>query len=299
MNTVFPSSRLLLVFAAIAPFAFAQPAALDQRAASDPLARFEHIADDEALREDGGDPDALVRAARALRTRLSLDNQLAYQSNAELSGRGGEGDFVWFPSVSGSAVYRVSDTVSLEGRAALQSGIYADLTELDFWGVSGELLGRRTLGANWSLYGGVEAYDYQSLGDGDGLSRGLAPTAGFTYQRYYAASRTHAFADIGVRHRYTNPAADERDEFTVAVGVSRQLADRLHLQGFYEYRFANYEDGGREDQRHFVAASLVYLFNDSVRANLGVSFIDNDSNRPGSDYQTVNTGLGSSLSWEF
>ena len=102
-----------------------------------------------------------------------------------------------------------------------------------------------------------------------------------------------------MKHFYTDPAANERDEITASAGLTKQLTERLYAQGFYEYRFANYEDGGREDQRHYLSASLIYLFSDAVRANVGVSFIDNDSNRPGADYQTVNTGLGSSLSWEF
>jgi hypothetical protein len=299
MKTLSASSRLLLAGAALAPVALAQTAVTDRLAAPDPLAGEIRPATDEALHEDGGDPAALIRSERAWRSRLSIDNELAYQSNAEFDGRGGESDFVWFPSVAGSATYRVSDLLSIEGRAALQSGVYADLTELDFWGVTGEVLARRGLGADWSVYGGVEAYDYQALENGDSLSRALAPAAGFTYQRYYAASRTSAFADIGVKHRYTNPASDERDEFKLALGVTRQIADQVYAQGYYEYRYANYEEGGREDQRHFLGASLIYLFSDSLRASLGVSFIDNNSNQPGADYQTFNAGLGTSVSWEF
>jgi hypothetical protein len=300
-----PSSALrpatLLALAALVPAAtFAQPAAIDNRLAPDPLAGQLSPADDEALLEDGGDPDQLTRAERAARLRLALDNELTYQSNAELDGRGGQGDLVWFPSIAATADYKVSDTLSLEARAALQTGVYADLTELDFWGATGELLGRRALGAGgWSLYGGVEAYDYQSLDDGDSLSRAIAPKAGLGYLRYYAESRTYGFADLGVKHRYTDPASDERDEFTASLGVTRQLADRVYAQGFYEYRFANYEDGGREDQRHYLSASVTYLFTDAVRAGLSLSFLDNDSNTAGADYQTVNTGLSSSVSWEF
>lgn len=293
------SSRHLLALAALAPAALAQPAPIEQRAAPDPLAGETRPAPDEALLEDGGNPDELTRAERALRSRISVTNDLVYQSNAELAGRGGEGDFVWFPGVAGTATYKVSDTLSVEGRAALQAGLYADLTELDFWGVSGELLGRRALGGNWSVYGGFKAYDYQSLDDGDDLSRAFAPTAGLSYLRYYAASRTYGFADIGVKHLYTDPASDERDEVTASIGATKQLCDKLYLQGFYEYRFANYEDGGREDQRHYLSASLIYLFSDTVRGSIGVSFIDNDSNRAGADYQTVNTALGSSVSWDF
>ena len=297
------SLRTLAALSAFAPAVLAQvnPPARDGRADRlDALAReTATVAPDEALLEDGGDPSELSRAERALRSRVVVTNDLVYQSNAALDGRGGEGDFVWFPGVGGTATYKLSEKVSLEGRAALQAGLYADLTELDFWGVSGEALARRAIGGDWSVYGGLEAYDYQSLDDGDDLSRALAPKAGLGYLRYYAASRTYGFADIGVRHPYTDPASDERDEFTVSLGVTRQLADRLYAQGFYEYRFANYEDGGREDHRHYIGASLVYLFSDTLRANVGVSFVDNDSNRAGADYQTVNTGLGSSVSWEF
>jgi hypothetical protein len=290
----------LLALTALAPAVLAQPAAIENRSAPDPLAGEIRPASDEALLEDGGDPGQLTRTRRETRVRVTLDNELAYQSNAELSGRGGEGDFVWFPGVSAATTHKISDTLSLEARAALQAGVYADLTELDFWGVSGEVLGLRALGdSGWSLYGGLEAYDYRSLDDGEDLSRAVAPTAGLRYLRYYAASRIHGFADIGVKHRYTDPASDERDEFTVSLGATKQVADKLYAQGFYEYRFANYEDGGREDDRHYVSASLFYLFAGSVRASLGLSFTDNDSNRAGADYQTVNTGLGSSVSWEF
>lgn len=304
MKTPFHSPALsLLALAALAPAALAQvsPPARDGR--GDPLDALARegstTAPDEALLEDGGNPDELTRAERALRSRVSVTNDLVYQSNAELAGRGGEGDFVWFPSVGGTATYKVSDTLSLEGRAALQAGFYADLTELDFWGVSGEILGRRALAGNWSVYGGLEAYDYQSLDDGDDLSRALAPAAGLSYLRYYAASRTYGFADIGVKHHYTDPASDERDEITASIGLTKQIGDKLYAQGFYEYRFANYEDGGREDHRNYLSAFLIYLFSDSVRGSVGISLVDNDSNRAGADYQSVNTGLGSSVSWDF
>ena len=294
-----PSARLLLALAALVPAAVAQPAAVEDRAGTASGTGQTAPANDDARLEDGGDPAELVRAERALRSRVNLNNEFVYQSNAALDGRGGEGDFVWFPGVVGSATYKVSDAISLEGRAALQAGLYADLTELDFWGASAELLGRRVLGASWSAYAGAKAYDYQSLEDGDALSRAFAPTAGVSYGRYYARSRTYAFADLGARHYYTDPSADERDELAASLGVSKQIAEQLYAQGFYGYRFANYEEGGREDRRHYVSASLIYLFNDTLRASVGVSFIDNDSNIAGADYQSVNTGLGSSVSWEF
>ena len=299
-STALRSSSALLALAAHTAFAQVNPPARDNRPGLlDAMGRETAASSDEALREDGGNPDELTRLERALRMRVNVNNDFAYQSNAELDGRGGEGDFVWFPGVAGSATYKLSDKVSLEGRAALEAGLYADLTDLNVWGASAELLGRYDLGASWSAYAGAEVYDYQSLDDGDDLSRSFTPEAGLSYGRYYAASRTYAFAKLGVKHHYADPAANERDEVAVSVGASKQVAEKLHVQGFYEYRFADYEDGGREDQRHYVSASLIYLFNESVRASLGVSFVDNDSNIAGADYQSVNTGLGSSLSWEF
>lgn len=255
-------------------------------------------AEEDALIEDGGDLAALTRLERALRTRLAVVNDFVYQSNAELSGNGGEGDFVWFPAIVGGLTYKLSDRLTLEAQAALQAGFYADLQEFDYWGISGQTLVRRELAAGWSLYGGALAYDYQSLRGNGTLVRAFAPTVGFGYSRYYAASRTFAFADIGVKKHFTSPSADDRAEYAASLGVSRQLADRLHIQAIYAYRFADY-DNGRHDQRHQIGASLIYLFNDTIRASLGVNFVDNDSNAFGADYQTVNTGLGSSLSWSF
>lgn len=255
-------------------------------------------AEEDALVEDGGDLAALTRLERAPRTRLAVVNDFVYQSNAELSGKGGEGDFVWFPAIVGGLTYKLSDRLTIEAQAALQAGFYADLQDFDFWGVSGQALVRRELAAGWSLYGGALAYDYQSLRGNGTLVRAFAPTAGFGYSRYYAASSTFAFADLGVKKHFTSPSADDRAEYSASLGFSRQLADRLHLQAIYAYRFADY-DNGRHDQRHQIGASLIYLFNDTIRASLGVNFVDNDSNAFGADYQTVNTGLGSSLTWNF
>ncbi|MCU0792205.1 MAG: outer membrane beta-barrel protein [Opitutaceae bacterium] len=252
-----------------------------------------------AVLEDGGDPDQLSRGPRGLDTRVDVTNHFAYQSNAELDGRGGEGDFVWFPAVTGSADYRLSEQASLEGRASLQSGIYADLDELDFWGVAAEALARRELTGGWSLYGGAEAYDYQSLSDGDGLTRGIAPGAGLAYARYYPSSRTYATADLGLKHHYTSPSADERDEASASFGVSHQLGDRLYAQAYYAYRYSNYEDTDRRDHRHAVGLALLHAYGDAARASIGVSFADNDSNTAGADYQTINITLGTTLSWQF
>ena len=230
---------------------------------------------------------------------IAEDSEKMLENTALTRTNGGEGDFVWFPSLSGSATYQLTADTRLEGRAAFQAGLYADLTELDFWGVSGEVRARRELSGGWSLYAGAEAYDYQSLDDGDSLARAFAPGAGLAYARYYPGSRTHAYADVGISHHYTSPSADERDEASVLIGLSRQLADRLHAQAYYSYRYSNYEENGRDDHRHAVGLALVHVYGDSARASIGVSFADNNSDAPGADYQTVNTTLGTGLSWEF
>lgn len=300
--------RFFFLFAALATSflapAFAQPSSHARDSRDDLLDALHRettqaSAEEDALIEDGGDLAALTRQELALRTRLAVVNDFVYQSNAELSGKGGEGDFVWFPAIVGGLEYKFSDRITFEAQAALQAGLYADLDQFNFRGVSGQALVRRKLAAGWSIYGGATAYDYQSL-SGDGtLVRAFAPTAGFGYARYYAASRTFAFADLSVKQHFTSPSADDRTEYNASLGASRQLADRLHVQVIYAYRFADYDDNGRHDQRHQIGASLIYLFNDTVRASLGVNFVDNDSNAFGADYQTVNTGLGSSLSWNF
>ncbi|MET0262990.1 MAG: outer membrane beta-barrel protein [Rariglobus sp.] len=249
--------------------------------------------------EDGGDFSQLVIANYTVDYRTFVSNDIEFQSNADLNGNSGESAFVWLPTVGGSAVVKFNSPFSVEAAAALQAGLYTDVENLDFWGVNALANLRYEFSKNLLVYGGLEAYDYQSLSGEGELSRGLAPTVGVRYTRQVIDARTFLFAGARVQHHFVSPSFADRDVFVGTFALTRQLTSDFFAQGFYEYRHSDFINGGRKDNRNTVGASLIYVPTKKLRMNTGVTFSDNDSNVAPAQFQTVNVGLGATLTWDF
>lgn len=249
--------------------------------------------------EDGGDYSKLVIARYVVDYRAFVLNDFEYQTNADLSGNAGEQSFVWLPTVGATANVKFNSPFSIEATAALQAAFYADVSNLDFWGVDAVANLNYEISPNWTAYVGPEIYNYQSLDGGGELSTGVAPTVGIRHTHAINA-RTTLFAGARYQHHFVSPSSAERDVWSGNVGVVRQFSSTCFARGFYEYRYSDYQNaGGRQDWRNTVGVSGIYVHSKQLRISTGVTFSNNDSTVSVAEFRAFNIGVGSSLTWDF
>jgi hypothetical protein len=249
--------------------------------------------------EDGGDYSQLVIARYVVDYRAFVTNDFEFQSNANLNGSSGESSFVWLPSVGATANVKFNSPFSIEATAALQAALYTDVSNLDFWGVDAVASLNYEISPNWTAYAGPEVYNYQSLDDGGELSTGVAPTLGIRHTHAINA-RSTLFAGARYQHHFVSPSSAERDVWSGNVGIIHQFSSTCFARGFYEYRYSDYQNaGGRQDWRNTVGLTGIYVPSKRVRISTGVTFSNNDSNVSVAEFQALNIGVGSSLTWDF
>ncbi|HEY8932699.1 MAG TPA: hypothetical protein VIM44_05235 [Rariglobus sp.] len=295
MNTFRFSS--LLIAAGLATGAFAQiDPSNDTRPAlqGDPAGLVQSTA-----AEDGGDYSKLVVARYVVDYRAFVLNDFEFQTNADLSGDAGEHSFVWLPTVGATANVKFNSPFSIEATAALQAAFYADVSNLDFWGVDAVANLNYEISPSWTVYAGPEVYNYQSLDGGGELSSGVAPTAGVRHT-HVINSRTTLFAGARYQHHFVSPSSSERDVWSGDVGFVRQFTSTCFGRGFYEYRYSDYLNaGGRQDWRNTVGVSGIYVPSKGLRISTGVTFSTNDSTESAAEFRALNIGIGSALTWDF
>lgn len=259
---------------------------------------------DSATFEDGGNLNLLKNTAKAVAFHVGVHSDVEYQSNADLDGNSGKGSAVWFPSTELGLRWKIAPKWSLDSTAGASAGLYSSAEEQNFWGVTSNTVLKYSLGRNLPFfYAGPDLYRYQSFDTGDEISRGVAPKAGMGYSYRIEKSKTNIFSDIRYQHHFVSPSDrnrdQDRDTVRVMLGLTQQIADNLFVQGYYEYRFSDYTSFGREDSRNTVGASLIWEATRNLSLRLNTSFIDNDSTDEIAQFQTINTGMGSSLIWRF
>lgn len=295
MKTPFLCSLVLAAGATVNGFAQLDPSNDTRPALQDDQARQIQS----TASEDGGDYSQLVIARYVVDYRVFVLNDFEFQTNADLSGDAGEHSFVWLPSVGATANVKFNSPFSIEATAALQAGLYADVSNLDFWGVNVVAHLNYEISPNWTAYVGPEFYDYQSLDGGGELSCGVAPTVGIRHSHSINA-RTTLFAGARYQHHFVSPSSAERDVWMGNIGVTRQLCSNYFAQGFYEYRYSDFMNaGGRQDWRNTVGAAVIYVPSKRLRVSTGVTFSNNDSTLSVAEFRTVNIGLGSALTWQY
>jgi opacity protein-like surface antigen len=306
MNSILSRTRNLIVCSFCLPL-FMTQAALDPSqipgSTLDQAMKVKNSAvNEDALNEDGGNLKVLQQKSSALRYHFGIFSDVEYQSNANLDGNSGKGSAVWFPGAEAGLIWKLSPQWSVESTASAEAGIYSSVEEQDFWGVSLRSNLKYRPGANLPyIYAGPDFYRYQSFDTGDEISRAVAPKVGIGYGHLFDRTKTYLFSDLRYQHHFVTSEADtNRDTVRVMLGLTQQLVESWFVQGYYEYRFSDYDDGfKRQDSRHTLGASLIWEATKNLSLRLNTSFIDNDSNDPNAQFQTINTGMGSSLVWRY
>jgi len=299
----YPCLRLACIaFASLSASALAQldPSQFPRQDAPNPLALSNAAAQDAKIMEDGGDYKQLAKAKRDIFYRLSLLNDIEYQSNARQRGDSGRAAMLYNPGLEGSLIWNFAPQLKFEARARIESGLYAGEDDLDYWGMDAGVRLKYQYSRKYpEFYIGPDLYRYQSLDDGDELGRAVAAVAGLNYSYRVKSTGTTPFINLQYKHQWISPSDFDRSVYRATVGVNQDITSKLAWQGFYEFRISDYVDGGRLDHRHVVGTGLIWKPLDYLSVRLNFSFIDNESNRSKASYESLNSGLGSALTWQF
>lgn len=259
---------------------------------------------DSPTNQDGGDLDQLKRTKKPVKFRVGIYNDVEYQSNADRGGNSGKGSAVWLPGTEAGLNWKIAPQWFLESVVSASAGLYSSTEEQNFLGLTSKTVLRYHLGKHLPfIYAGPDLYRYQSLDTGDETNRGVAPKVGISYGHRFKKTKTLLFSDIRYQHHFVSPAGNnrsqDRDSVRIVLGVTQQLTDRLFAQAYYEYSYLDYSSIERIDSRNTLGGSLIWEATKNLSLSLSASFTDNDSSNAASQFQTINTGMGSSLIWRF
>lgn len=97
----------------------------------------------------------------------------------------------------------------------------------------------------------------------------------------------------------TDPRAGARNEYSLSIGHSLRLTERISAGLSYRGSFYDYLHHGREDWNHILSAGLTYAFTDWLRLGLNYSLTKNYSNAAFADYYNSLPGIGAVLHLSF
>jgi hypothetical protein len=153
---------------------------------------------------------------------------------------------------------------------------------------------------NWFiLSGGVEAERYYApRGTGNEFLRDINLNLGIRRGQYL---HERVFLYYGYQFNWlpTTPVTLSRLDNALFVGVNIALQEKLTLQLAYRLRGAAYYQDSRFDYDHSLNATLLYKFNNYVNARAYVSYVNNSSDNPNSEYRALSAGGGLGLSVAF
>ena len=190
--------------------------------------------------------------------------------------------------------------VSRSTRSAASSpGIYADHNDRTFIGYSvTNTLEWRPRPNLPRIYIGVEPYRYDRF-DGQGrITEAIGTSVGTDWG--YGFNNGNSLLSVGYSYTdyFSDPQRDTRLSHAAIICYSQVLSQKLTLQVFYQYVHEFYPSfHDRQDSRNVVGVNLIYQISRRLFTTVGASFVDNDSNRALSAYQSAGFNLG--LNYQF
>lgn len=235
-----------------------------------------------------------VQKVKHFRAGMNLD--ISYQSNADLSGRGGRGDVLIHPSLDVGYNRALGHGFTVDASIRQEAFYFARLDELDFWGTFGDArLSYRPVKGGPTLFASAQPYRYENMDTGDQFVAALNVVAGATQNFVFNSDRSAFYFGYRFNNTFASPALLNSDTHQAVAGFNHFVTDRLmgQLYGLFEY--ADYQDVVREDRRFIVGLQWTYRYNDWLSFRLNTSFIENDSTNSAFEFQNFAAGAGSSV----
>lgn len=231
---------------------------------------------------------------------INFDTRIEYNTNAELLGSGGDGDFLFIPALSVNYGVPLTDKFSFQASAAVESFLYTRFDENSFWGFTGVAQFRYDIAPEWpTLFIGTQPYHFNLVQGGGKLTQAVSLAVGLENGHFFNNYNTYLFYGYQYSRYYTSPSFDDRNSHRFLVGVSQRLVGPLSAQLFYSYQYTNFRNYARDDNRHLVGLNLIYEISPAWSARLTTSFVDNDSSLALASYQNFAVGVGGGFTFRF
>jgi hypothetical protein len=254
-----------------------------------------------SLNEDGGDYAKLTGKQEKYITWRGIANVAGnYLSNANYRTHGGHGSGVFTMSGEAGLHSELGKGWEIDAYVRPEAAFYTHLSEADYWGLSAAIEMQYTpFKGGPQLYFGPQVYRYETFGEGEEISRGVAPYVGARYNYAFQKTRTFPFASYEYTHHFVTPSVDDRDTHAVMLGVTQEIIPKFYAQTYYQFQYSDYENIGRSDLRHIAGAALLYEITQNVIARVGFSYMFNDSSADFATYENFSGGLSSSIRYAF
>ena len=248
----------------------------------------------ETAESEFGEQRILQRRAHVEPWSASAGIDLFRTDNVALTSKGEQDDWYLRYGMAASYTNRVRGPLFFD--VSLQHYLFRysefdvldfDLTRLD----TGFLLQLPKL-ADTFFFGRYRLEYLTSPGFGDDLLTNH--TADFGLQKIWKVSRgQQVFAHLSAAPVLsTDPGSSARDEYSVSLGYSLRLTERISTSISYRGSFFHYRERSREDWNHVLAASVTYDATDWLRLGITAAYTENLSNTPAGEYRNLTPGAG-------
>lgn len=169
--------------------------------------------------------------------------------------------------------------------------------------------------------------NFEALDAGSGLVNifpnlgNLSLSARYNYTRY-SGNGEELFSDhsveiaafkpipVGLYHYFyfgwesdlsfdADPQYAKRHEHSITSGYHYSPAEKLSLEIYYRLAMNDYDSSGRTDLNHTVGAAIGYHLRDNLLIRASASFVANDSDTSGADYQATTAGATAGIILKF
>jgi hypothetical protein len=228
--------------------------------------------------------------------RANVNFRSEYTSNAQLSGKHGSGDVLFFPGAELGFNTDLGHGFGLDLSTRLESALYARHDERAFIGYSAAAtLDWRPKPNLPRVYVSAEPYRYDSFEAGGLLTQAVGLSAGTDWGFAFNKGNSLAFVGYSFTNYFSDPSIDNRTAHRAIVGVVHHFRPQFYGQAFYSYQYSDFQDVDRADSRHILGLSLTYQFNRRLFGTLSGSFIDSDSTQDRASYQSALVSAGVTL----
>jgi hypothetical protein len=244
-----------------------------------------------------GEQRILQRRAHVEPWSASLEGDFFYTDNAALAAHHRQADWYWRAGADISYTNRIHGPFFID--LSLQQNFFRylsfDALDFDLTRFEGGFLMQAPwlddsfFFARYRLERITEATFGSSLLTNHSLDLGL--------QKVWKISRgQQVFASVSTNLALqTDPGASERHEYSIALGYSLRLTQRVTAGLSYRGSRYEYTQIDRQDWNHIVAAGLTYEVTDWLRAGLNVSYTYNDSSLQAANYKNLLPGASLAL----
>ena len=252
------------------------------------------------VKEDLGDVQPAEQTPLLSRFRASAQAQGEWISNAALLGNGGEGDFLFLPTLDVGFNQPLPHGFSFDLDAKFETVVYSQDSDRGFYGVSGSATFDWRPRPNLPrIFVSAEPYRYNSFDTDSNVAGAFVISTGVDQGFFINRGKTLLYGGYKYSQYHASPSLDDRGAHRLTAGVTHQFKPSLYGQLYYSFQYSDYREQPsiRHDRRNVVGLNFVYQLSEHLFTSLTSSYVDNGSSRQLARYQ--NYIVGAAVTWQF